>query len=119
MVKQLIYHENQTNYLKIKTTTLIVKTHNNFIIMVGNILYKKPPISVGLMAISLFAVSNGYLDDVPLKKIGEFEQELHNYVEVDYRDFLDDLNIKKDFNDEVSNKIIEIILNFKKLKWVV
>ena len=77
------------------------------------------PISVGLMAISLFAVSNGYLDDVPLKKIGEFEQELHNYVEVDYRDFLDDLNIKKDFNDEVSNKIIEIILNFKKLKWVV
>jgi len=71
------------------------------------------------MAISLFAVSNGYLDDVPLKKTGEFEQELHNYVEVDYRDFLDDLNIKKDFNDVVSNKIIEIILNFKKLKWVV
>jgi len=46
MGKQIIYSENQTNYLKIKTTTLIVKTHNNFIIMVSNILYKKPLISL-------------------------------------------------------------------------
>ena len=77
------------------------------------------PLSVGLMAISLFAVSNGYLDDVSLKRIGEFEQELHTYVETECRNFLDDLNIKKDFDDAIANKMIEIIMNFKKLKWVV
>ena len=77
------------------------------------------PLSVGLMAVSLFAVSNGHLDDVPLKKIGEFEQELHNYVVAKYSDFLDELNIKKDFDDDVASDMTKIIVNFKKLKWIV
>ena len=77
------------------------------------------PLSVGLMAVSLFAVSNGHLDDVPLKKIGEFEQELHNYVVAEYSDFLDELNIKKDFDDDVASDMTKIIVNFKKLKWIV
>ncbi len=77
------------------------------------------PLSVALMGVSLFAVSNGYLDDIPLKRIGEFEQELHNYLEESCSVFLKELNTNKDFNDDVAHKMKEIIVEFKKTKWVV
>jgi F-type H+/Na+-transporting ATPase subunit alpha len=32
------------------------------------------PMSVAEMALSLFAVNEGYLDDVPVNKIGAFER---------------------------------------------
>jgi F-type H+-transporting ATPase subunit alpha len=38
------------------------------------------PLSVGQMAVSLFAADRGYLDDVELKKIGAFETSLLDYM---------------------------------------
>ena len=38
------------------------------------------PMSVGEMAVSLFAADRGYLDDVELVKIGAFETALQDYM---------------------------------------
>lgn len=76
------------------------------------------PLSVAFMAVSLFAVTNEFLDDVPLKRISEFEQQLHKYIQIEYREFEMEINAKPDFDDVVASKIQEIIMNFKKTKWV-
>ena len=76
------------------------------------------PLSIGLMAISLFAADNGHLDDIPLKRIGLFEQELHSYVESNYQDFLDQLNLNKTFDNNIATEMDNIILTFKQSKWL-
>lgn len=76
------------------------------------------PISVGLMSISLFAAFNGDLDDIPVKKIEEFEQELHDYVKINHQNFLNELNSKQHLDDNISNTISKIIKTFKQSQFV-
>jgi len=76
------------------------------------------PISVALMAISLFAASNGDLDDIPLKKIEEFEKELHDYVKINYTDFLRELGEKQALDNNFSEKISKMIAKFKQAQFV-
>lgn len=76
------------------------------------------PLSIANMAFSLFAVSNGYLDDIPLIRINEFETALHNYLEIDHSNFMAELNANKNFDDTINNKMTEILVKFKKLKWI-
>jgi F-type H+/Na+-transporting ATPase subunit alpha len=76
------------------------------------------PLSIGLMAISLFAADNGHLDNIPLKRIGLFEQELHSYVESNYQDFLNQLNLNKTFDNNIATEMDNIILTFKQSKWL-
>ncbi len=47
------------------------------------ILKQKPfaPLSVAAMALSLFAVENGYVDDIPVKDVLAFEQALQDYAQ--------------------------------------
>lgn len=76
------------------------------------------PISVALMSISLFAASNGDLDDIPLKKIQEFEKELHDYFRINHQDFLHELNNKQNLDENISNTISKIIATFKQTQFV-
>lgn len=76
------------------------------------------PLSIANMAISLFAVSNGYLDDVSLNRITEFEIALHDYFSSHYSQLVTELNINKDFDDIISKQFSEILIKFKKTKWI-
>jgi F-type H+-transporting ATPase subunit alpha len=71
------------------------------------------PISVALMSISLFAAYNGDLDDVPIKKIEEFEKELHDYVKINYKDLLKELDVKQNLDDSIAEQIKILISHFK------
>lgn len=71
------------------------------------------PMSVAHMAVSLFAVDRGYLDDVELKKIGDFEQALHSYMESQHGDFLARINETGEFNDEVESAMKAALEDFK------
>jgi hypothetical protein len=44
------------------------------------------PLSISLMAASLFAVNKGYLDDVEVKKVLSFEAGLHAYLKTKQAD---------------------------------
>jgi F-type H+/Na+-transporting ATPase subunit alpha len=50
------------------------------------------PMSVAEMALSIYAVNNGYMDKVELKKVVDFEAALQAFAQTNYREMLDALN---------------------------
>lgn len=74
------------------------------------------PLSVAEMAISLFAVEKGYLDDVALKDVVKFEQELRDYVKQNYRSLLDLINQKGDYNDDIEAQLKQALNAFKQIQ---
>lgn len=71
------------------------------------------PMSVAEMAVSLFAVDRGYLDDVELKKVGDFEQALHSYMQSQHIDLLGRINETGEFNEEVESGLKTALQDFK------
>ena len=59
------------------------------------------PLSVAEMALSLFAVNEGYIDNVEVDKVGDFEAALHDYGRANHKDWLDKINETGEYNDEV------------------
>ena len=50
------------------------------------------PLSVAEMALSIYAVNNGYMDKVELKKVVAFEAALQGFAHTNYQPMLDDIN---------------------------
>jgi F-type H+-transporting ATPase subunit alpha len=71
------------------------------------------PMSVANMAISLFAVEKGYLDDVALKNIAAFEKELQDFVSSSHSDLLNTVNEKFSYDKKVEDNFHEILKQFK------
>lgn len=71
------------------------------------------PLSIADMAVSLFAVGEGYLDDVPVKLVLNFESELHSFMHHNYAPFMKEINEKHDYNERVANQLHEAIRAFK------
>ncbi|MFO7287452.1 MAG: F0F1 ATP synthase subunit alpha [Gammaproteobacteria bacterium] len=71
------------------------------------------PLTVAEMALSLFAVNNGYLDDVPVSKVGAFEAGLHAYAHANAQALLDRIDQTGDYNDEIEAELKKIVEGFK------
>lgn len=71
------------------------------------------PLSVAEMTTILFAVDQGYLDDVPVNRTAIFEQELNAYLHSNYADFVERLNQSGDYNDEIIQTLRTILESFK------
>ena len=71
------------------------------------------PLSIAKMALSLFAVEKGFLDDVSLDKVGSFEAALHDYAQNEAADLVNEINENCTFNDEVSEKLSNLLQKFK------
>jgi F-type H+/Na+-transporting ATPase subunit alpha len=79
-------------------------------------LMKQPqysPLSVGEMAISLFAANEGYLDDVDASKVVDFEAALQAYIKSNKADLLDKINDTGDYNDEIEEALHSALKDFK------
>ncbi len=79
-------------------------------------LMKQPqysPLTIGDMAVSLFAVNEGFLDDVDVKKIVDFERALHSYVRANYADLLKQINESGDYNAEIEAGLRKAVETFK------
>jgi F-type H+-transporting ATPase subunit alpha len=72
------------------------------------------PLSVAEMAVSLFAGNEGYLDDVPVNKVVDFEASLHSYLRSEHKELLDKINESGDYNDEIVKSIRSALDDFKK-----
>jgi len=72
------------------------------------------PLSVAEMALSLYAVNEGFLDDVPVEKIVEFEAEMHAFARSSHKAALDAINAKPEYNDEVVASLKQIVDAYKK-----
>jgi F-type H+-transporting ATPase subunit alpha len=69
--------------------------------------------SVAEMAVSLFAVNEGFIDDVDVKKVVDFEQALQAYVQSNYAGLLDSINEHHKYDDEVAKSLTEALQDFK------
>ncbi len=79
-------------------------------------LMKQPqysPMSVAQMALSLFAVNEGFLDDVDVKKVRAFEDALQSYMKSHYATLLESINQKPEYSDEVAAQLKKAITEFK------
>lgn len=72
------------------------------------------PQSVAEMAVVLFAADKGYLDDVKLTKVVEFEQAMLGYMNRQNKDLMDEINQKCDYNDDIEKRLRAALDTFKK-----
>ena len=70
------------------------------------------PMSVAEMAVSLYAVDNGYMDDVDLIQIGAFEAALQDFMKNTHTEFMDRLN-HGDWTDELQAELKSSCDDFK------
>jgi F-type H+-transporting ATPase subunit alpha len=71
------------------------------------------PMSVANMAVSLFAVDRGYLDDVELTKVAAFEQALHAYMHNSKASLIQQINDTGDWNDDIEGQFKSALDDFK------
>ncbi len=71
------------------------------------------PLSVANMSFILFAADKGYLDDVPLNKVVEFEEMLHDYLGAHHQAILADINEHCAFNDKIEAQMHDVLKAFK------
>ena len=70
------------------------------------------PLSVAEMAFSLYAVNEGYLDDVDVVKVGDYEAALHDYAKSNASELLDTINTSGDFSDEIETAMKKLCDDF-------
>jgi len=79
-------------------------------------LMKQPqysPLSVGEMAVSLYAANEGYLDDVNADKIVTFEAAMHAYINDKFADLINQISTTGDLNDEIVAGLKQAVEDFK------
>ncbi|CAD83534.1 ATP synthase alpha subunit [Candidatus Blochmanniella floridana] len=69
--------------------------------------------SVACQAIILFAVSYGYLEDIELSKIGDFEAKLISYLTYHELELVKHINIYGSYDSNIENKLKNILEMFK------
>ena len=60
------------------------------------------PMSVAEQAFTLFAANEGYLDDVAVNKVVDFEAAMQSFLKSNNKDLLDKINESGDYNDEIA-----------------
>ena len=71
------------------------------------------PLSIAEMGVSLFAANEGYLKDIELKKVLDFESSLLSYMNSEHGDLLARINETGDFNDDIEAQFKAAIDKFK------
>ncbi|MDB4661221.1 F0F1 ATP synthase subunit alpha [Gammaproteobacteria bacterium] len=72
------------------------------------------PMSVAQQALSLFAADRGYMADVEVEKILDFEEALHGYLTSEKSELEQKINTTGDWNDDIENQFKELVEDFKK-----
>ena len=72
------------------------------------------PMSVAQQALSLYAADRGYMADVDVEKILDFEAALHGYLTSEKGELEEQINTTGDWNDDIENQFKELVEDFKK-----
>ena len=71
------------------------------------------PMSTADMGLSIYAATEGFLEDVEVAKIQAFEAALLSYANSEYAELMAKINVKGDYNDEIAAGLKECIEKFK------
>jgi F-type H+-transporting ATPase subunit alpha len=72
------------------------------------------PMTVASMAVSLFAVNEGFLDDVPVAKVRAFEDALQDYMAQKQQALLAKINAQPEYSDAIAGELKTAVGEFKK-----
>ena len=72
------------------------------------------PMTIAEQVVSIFTGVNGYLDDLELNQIRDFEKDLYELIKSSHSNIIDSINSSGDLNDDTSSKLTSIIEEFKK-----
>ena len=71
------------------------------------------PQSIAEMGVMLYAANEGYLEDVEVDKIGDFESALLSYMHAEHSDQMDAIVESGDYNDDIEANFKSAIEKFK------
>jgi F-type H+-transporting ATPase subunit alpha len=72
------------------------------------------PMSVAQQSLSIFAADRGFMDDIPVEKVGSFEEALHSFFTSEKADLEKSINDTGDWNDDIEKQFTEVVEQFKK-----
>ena len=75
------------------------------------------PMRVGLQVVSVFAGTNGFLDDLAVEDVRPFEAALHQSILDNNADLLDRMEKAPKFDDALAGEVRSAIETFKKQEW--
>ena len=71
------------------------------------------PMSVAEMGMSLFAANEGYLDDVPVDKVLDFERDLLAFMNTEHGEWMAQITASGDYDDDIVAFMKEALDKFK------
>lgn len=72
------------------------------------------PLPESLEFLSIWLVTNGYMDDVPVEAIGRFEVEFHDYVKLKHQKLLETISKGEKLDESIVKQIEKATSDFKK-----
>jgi F-type H+-transporting ATPase subunit alpha len=72
------------------------------------------PLSLVKEVVIIFAVTNGYLDDVPVARVRELERDLFRFMDSQHKPLADTIATSKKFDDETEKQVRAMLDEFKK-----
>jgi F-type H+-transporting ATPase subunit alpha len=72
------------------------------------------PLQVWQLAVSLFAVTRGYMDELPVEKALSFESALHDHMKNQHAAWVERIESTKDMSADDEKALISVIESFKK-----
>jgi F-type H+-transporting ATPase subunit alpha len=70
------------------------------------------PMPVEKQVVSIFAGTNGYLDEIPVEHVQRYEKELLELMELKHRDLLAQIATEKDLSDHITTRLKSILQQF-------
>jgi F-type H+-transporting ATPase subunit alpha len=72
------------------------------------------PMPVEKQVVSIYAVTKGYLDDIPVADVRRFEKEFHAYLDSEGKEILQGIREKKELTKEIEENLKKALETFKK-----
>jgi F-type H+-transporting ATPase subunit alpha len=73
------------------------------------------PLPVEKQVCILFAGTRGFLDEMPLDVLGQYEKELYEFIESKYPEIYKEIREKKEISPELEQKMMQVFKEFNEL----
>lgn len=71
------------------------------------------PVQVEKQVVSIFAATNGYMDEIPVKDIKKFEKELFEYIDLNKKEIFEVITSSGVLTDETVENIKSVLTDFQ------
>ncbi len=80
-------------------------------------LLKQPqfsPMPFEEQTVSIFAGTNGYIDEVPVDRVTDYEAQMLSFMRSEHADVLEEIRTTGKFEDDTKNKVVDALKTFAK-----